>query len=137
MFKKYLSFAVLTLTCLFGSSLTARAQDSRSILVNVPFEFVAGPTVLPAGRYSVERVFLDSESVLVIHGYDNSVFLLPIVFDEVSAGQANVRFEQVGSKHVLTKVETPAGAYTIAIPRPMSNSVMVNSDGALSSADAN
>ena len=86
MFKKYLS-TVLTLTCLFGSSLTARAQDSRDIVVNVPFEFVAGTTVLPAGRYSVERVSHDSDSALVIHGYDNSVFLLPIVFDEVSGGR--------------------------------------------------
>jgi hypothetical protein len=136
MFKKYLS-AVLTLTCLFGSSLTARAQDSRGIVVNVPFEFVAGTTLLPAGRYSVERISHSSDLALVIHGYDNSVLLLPIVFDEVSQGQANVSFEQVGNMHFLKKVETPAGVYTIAISRPMIESVMVNRDGTLSPAGAN
>jgi hypothetical protein len=137
MFNKYLSVAVLTLSCLSGSSITARAQDCNSIVVNIPFEFVAGTNVLPAGRYSVERVSHDSDSALVIHGHDNSVFLLPIVFDEVSGGQTNVRFEQVGNKHFLRKVETPGGAYTIAISRRMTNAVMVNSDGTSSPAGAN
>jgi hypothetical protein len=136
MFKKCLS-AVLTLTCLCGSSLTARAQDSRDIVVNVPFEFVAGTTVLPAGRYSVERVSHDSDSAIVIRGYDNSAFLLPIVFDEVSQRQTNVSFEQVGDMHLLSKVETPAGTYTIAISRPMIRSVRVNRDGTVSPAGAN
>jgi hypothetical protein len=86
MFNRHLSVVVLTLTCLFGSSLLVR-QDSKSIVVNILFEFVAGTNVLPAGRYSVERVSHDSDSALVIHGYDNSVFLLPIVFDEVSGGR--------------------------------------------------
>src|ERR1700690_3318682 len=124
MFKKYLS-AVLTMTCVLGSGLTAHAQDSRSITVNVPFEFVAGTTVLPAGTYSVERSSPDSESALVIHSYGNSVFLLPVAFDGVSGERANLRFEQVGDKHFLSKIETPAGAYAIAISRPMTNSVMV------------
>jgi|ERR1700683_3892100 len=137
MFVKYLSVAVLTLTCLFGSSLTARAQDSNSVVVDIPFEFVAGTNVLPAGRYSIERVSRDSDSALVIHGYDNSVFVLPIVFDEVSGGQVEVGFEQVANEHFLRKVEMPAGAYTIAISRRMTNSVMVNSDGTSSSAGAN
>jgi hypothetical protein len=136
MFKQCLS-AVLTLTCLLGSSLTAHALDSRSIVVNVPFEFIAGTTVLPAGTYSVERTSTDSDSALVIKGYGNSVFLLPIVFDGITGGQASAGFEQVGNKHFLSKIETPAGAYTIAIPRPMTNSVMVRSDGTVSPAGAN
>ena len=135
--KKSYFIVVLTLTCLLGAALTAHAQDSRSIVVNVPFEFVAGARVLPAGRYSVEPIFRDSGSALVIHGYGNSVFLLPIVFDGVSGGQANVRFEQVGNEHFLSKIETPVGAYTIAISRPMTNSVMVKSDGSSSPAGAN
>jgi hypothetical protein len=135
--KKSYFIVVLTLTCLLGAALTAHAQDSRSIVVNVPFEFVAGARVLPAGRYSVEPIFRDSGSALVIHGYDNSVFLLPIVFDGLFDGQANVRFEQVGNKHFLSKIQTPAGAYTIVTPRPMAKSVMVNGDGTLSPAGAN
>src|ERR1700690_629512 len=128
MFKKYLT-AVLTMTCVLGSGLTAHAQDSRSITVNVPFEFIAGTTVLPAGTYSVERTSPDSDSALVIHSYGNSVFLLPVAFDGITSGHVSARFEQMGNKHFLSKIETPAGAYTIAISRPMTNSVMVKSDG--------
>jgi len=136
MFEKYFPVALLTLTCLFGSSLTARAQEYKSVVVNIPFEVVAGTNLLPAGRYSVERVSLDSDSALIIHGYDNSASLLPIVFDEVSGGQADVRFEQVGNKHFLREVGVPAGAYSIAISRRMTDSVMGNSDGTSSSAGA-
>lgn len=136
MFKQCVA-AVLTLTCLLSSSLTAHAQDSRSIVVKVPFEFIAGTTVLPAGTYSVERTSTDSDSALVIHGYGRSVFLLPTVFDGVISEQASAGFEQAGNKHFLSKIETPAGAYTIAISRPMTNSVMVKSDGSSSPAGAN
>jgi hypothetical protein len=134
--KSYLA-VVLTLTCVLGVVATAHAHDSRGIVVNVPFEFVAGARMLPAGTYSVERISPDSDSALVIRGYDNSVLLLPVAFDAVSGEPANVRFEQVGNKHFLKKVETPTGAYTIAISRRMANSVMVNSDGTLSPSGAN
>jgi hypothetical protein len=136
MFKKYLS-AVLALTCVLGFGLTAHAQDSRSIVVNVPFVFIAGTKVLPAGTYSVERTSTDSDSALVIHGYGNSVFLLPSVFDGITGEQASVEFEQVGNRRFLSKIETPAGAYTIAIPRRLTKSVMVNSDGSVSPGGAN
>ncbi len=134
--KSYLTVA-LTLACLLGVVMTAHAQDSRSIVVNVPFEFVAGSSLLPAGRYSIEPISRDSGSPLVLHGYDNGVFLLPIVFDGLFEGQASVRFEQVGNKHFLSKIQTPAGAYTIVTRRPMTDSVMVNIDGTLSPAGAN
>ena len=136
MFKQCLS-AVLTLTCLLGSSLTAQAQDSRSIVVNVPFEFIAGTTVLPAGTYSVERASPDSDPALFIHSYGNSVFVLPVAFDGITSGHVSARFEQVGNEHFLSRIETPAGAYTIAISRPMINSVMVKSDSTVSPAGAN
>jgi len=36
--KSYLT-AVLTLTCLLGLGISARAQDAEGVRVNVPFEF--------------------------------------------------------------------------------------------------
>jgi hypothetical protein len=76
---------------LLGLNITALAQDSRSIVVNVPFEVVAGAKVLPAGTYSVERISPDTNSALVIRGYGYSALLLPTVVDRVSSGQANVK----------------------------------------------
>jgi hypothetical protein len=39
--------AVLTLTCLLGLGISAHAQDARGVVVNIPFEFVAGGATLP------------------------------------------------------------------------------------------
>jgi hypothetical protein len=61
--------AVLTLTWLLGLGISARAQDTEGVRVNVPFEFVAGGTTLPAGTYTVGRVSLDEHSVIAISSY--------------------------------------------------------------------
>ena len=52
--KSYLTIA-LTLTVLFGAGLSAHAQDPDSVVVKVPFEFVAGASTLPAGTYTIGR----------------------------------------------------------------------------------
>jgi hypothetical protein len=90
--KSYL-VAVLALTCLLGIS-------------------------APAGTYHVGRASSDSRSGLMIQSYGNSaVYVLPIVFDGASAEQAKLDFEYIGNRYFLSDVETPAGIYTIALPR--------------------
>src|ERR1700680_1925614 len=115
--KSYLT-VVLTLTCLRGLGISARAQDADKIVVNVPFDFVAGGETLPAGPYSVSRVSPEVSRALVIRSYDNSVFLLPIFFDGgpafvngAPADHAELSFEHVGGKYFLSKVETLTGMY--------------------------
>ena len=134
--KSYLT-VVLTLTCLLGLGISARAQDEDKIAVNVPFEFVAGGETLPAGTYSVSRVSPGTTPALVIRGYDNSVFLLPIAFDGAPADHAELSFEHVGDKYFLSKVETLAGVYTIATPRAMTKVAQMKDDGSGSSSGAN
>ena len=51
--KKSSLSVVLTLTCLLGLGVGARAQDVNKIVSNVPFEFVAGGVTLPAGTYTL------------------------------------------------------------------------------------
>jgi hypothetical protein len=114
---------VLTLTCLFGLGISARAQNAGKIAVNVPFDFVAGGETLPAGTYSVSRVSPEADAALVVRSHDNSVFLFPMFFDEgpavvnrAPADHAELSFEHVGDKYFLSKVETPAGVYAIKTP---------------------
>ena len=64
--KKWYSPVVLTVTCLLGLGMSARAQDVDKVTVNVPFEFVAGGQTLPAGTYTVSRVSDQTSSPLVI-----------------------------------------------------------------------
>jgi hypothetical protein len=115
--KSYLT-VVLTLACLFGLGIKARAQDA-DVSVKVPFEFVAGGQILPAGKYTVSRVAADPHSGIAIRSYDNAVLLLPLVVDGTPTGQPKLSFEHVGDEYFLSKVETPAGDYTFGLPRAM------------------
>jgi len=106
------------MTCLLGLSISAKAQEASNVIVTVPFEFVvAGVKTMPAGTYSIGRVSHDTQPGLIIRSYDNSVLLLPIAVDEPSTEQARLAFEHVGGTYFLSKIETPAGVYTIAIRR--------------------
>ena len=123
--KSFLT-VVLTLTCLLGLGISARAQDEDKLVVNVPFDFVAGGETLPAGTYSVSRISPEANRTLVISSNNNSVFLLPMFFDDspvsvnqVSADHAELGFEHVGDKYFLSKVETLGGVYAIRTPRAM------------------
>ena len=53
--KSYLT-VVLTLTCLFGLGISARAQDASRVVATVPFDFVAGGETFPAGTLVVNIV---------------------------------------------------------------------------------
>jgi hypothetical protein len=139
--KRSFLTVVFTLTCLLGLGVSAHAQDVDRLVVNVPFDFVAGGETLPAGTYSVSRVSPEVNRALVIRSNDNSVFLLPMFFDgssdsvnEVSADRTELGFEHVGDKYFLTKVETLGGVYAFRTPRAMTQlaQIKVHSTGSSS-----
>jgi hypothetical protein len=134
--KSYLT-VVFTLTCLLGVGISARAQDTEGVRVNVPFEFVAGGTTLPAGTYSVGRLSGDAHSGIAIRGYGNSAFVLPMVVAGTPAEQPKLNFEHVGDKYLLSEIDTPAGVYTLALPRANVGLVQVKDQGTVSSSGAN
>jgi hypothetical protein len=90
--KSYLT-AVVILTYVLGLYGGARADDASRIVVNVPFDFVAGGETFPAVTYSVSRVSTETRSDLLIRSDDKSALLLPIVFDKVPAERAKLGFE--------------------------------------------
>ena len=118
--KSYLT-AVLMLTCLLGVGIGARAQDADGVVVSVPFEFVAGGAMLPAGEYRINRVNGITRQ-LSIRSYDKGeAFLIPITFDgiTVAAKEPTLSFEHVGGKYFLSKIKTLGGVYTMATPPEM------------------
>ena len=134
--KSYLT-AVLTLTCLLGVGISARAQDTEGVRVNVPFEFVAGGATLPAGTYTIGRLSVDASSGIAIRGYGNGALVLPIAVDETPSGRPKLSFEQIGGKHFLSEAETPGGIYTFALPRAMVALAQMKDQGTLSSGGTN
>jgi hypothetical protein len=124
--KRSFLTVVLTLTCLLGLGISARAQDIDKVAANVPFDFVAGGQTLPAGTYSVSRISPQVNRTLVMSSYDNSVFLLPTLFDGgtgsvngAANGYAQLSFEHVGGKYFLSTIQTPGGVYAFRTPRAM------------------
>jgi hypothetical protein len=116
--KQYLT-VLFILICVFGLGLGAHAQAQDTVVTNVPFDFVAGGQVLPAGTYRVSRVdSMSGSRELQIRSYDKpaSVFVIPTVFDDVQSDKVQVNFEHLGDKYFLSAIETPIGTYAIDIP---------------------
>jgi hypothetical protein len=134
--KQFLS-SVLTLSCLLGLGLGAQAEGNDKVVTNVPFEFSAGGTTLPAGIYTVDRVTTPSDSHLIIRNRENGAFLLPVTFDGASVKGAFFTFEHVGNKYFLSKVKTPAGVYTIGTPRALTTEAQKKATDSLSSSGTN
>ena len=116
--KQYLA-VLFTLICLSGLGLSARAQEQDTVVTNVPFDFVAGGKVLPAGKYRVMRVhpFTGSRE-LEIASYEThaSAFVIPRVFDDVQSDKVQLNFEHLEDTYFLSAIETPIGTYSIDIP---------------------
>ena len=116
--NKFYVVAFPTLTCLLGLGVKAHAQDAE-VSVTVPFEFVAGGQILPAGKYVVGRNSDDAHSGIVIRSNTNVALMLPIVVDGTPAYQPKLSFVHVGGEYFLSTVEAPQGVYTFRTPRAM------------------
>ena len=117
MMRKFYVVALLNIMCLLGLGVGAHAQDVDGVVVNVPFDFVAGGANLPAGEYRIDRVSTSVNRELVIHSYTNSgAFLLPLVFEGVPADQPALTFEHIGNRYFLSKIKTLGGVYSMKTP---------------------
>jgi hypothetical protein len=116
--KQYLAVVVI-LVCVLGLGLDASAQEDGTIVVAVPFDFLVSGNVLPAGTYTVGRVdFPTGLRELVISSYEThtSAVLVPSLFNGAQTGHAQLNFKHIGNTYFLSAVETPIGAYAIAVP---------------------
>ncbi|MGA8623104.1 MAG: hypothetical protein WB660_31830 [Candidatus Sulfotelmatobacter sp.] len=125
--------AVLTMTCLLGLGINAGAQDADKVTVTVPFAFVAGGTTLPAGEYTANRINPGVNRELAIRSFGQTgVFVIPMVFDNASAGQPKFTFDHIGGQYFLSTVETLEGVYTFGIPKAMVTLARVKDQGTVS-----
>jgi hypothetical protein len=116
----YLS--LLTLVVLSSPSATGAApqglESDDVVVAEIPFDFVAGEEVLPAGTYRVEVVPNDAEPALVTlqtaakgdrsnEMIFHSVPTAKVKVDDVDREQPRLVFSQVGGLNYLERVETP------------------------------
>ena len=101
--KKYTRILV-AIMFLLGLGVAANAEIQPVIAVDMPFEFVAGKTTLPAGAYVVKRISDQPFDVLMITSRDKgtSVFVNPTEMEGASTYKPNVSFHKVGDQHFLS-----------------------------------
>jgi hypothetical protein len=118
--KKY-TRSLVAIIFLLGLGVAANAEIQPVIAVTMPFEFVAGKTTLPAGKYIVKRISDQPFDVLLITSYDNgtSVFVNPIAMANASAYKPNVKFSTVGDQHYLSGIQTADYVYDFRVSRPV------------------
>ena len=91
-----------------GSPSSARAQETR-LVAHVPFAFVVGNSVLPAGDYVVKDESNDN-AVLGIASTDGKRFVNTLTIPaapENSMELSELVFDKVGSQYYLARVIAP------------------------------
>ena len=100
----------LLIASLFVALLTplaAWAQSEDHLKVDVPFQFLAGDTVFPAGIYKIEQVDFRAPDVVLIRGINNDseamVPALPAESSTVNA-KSSLDFNKVNGQEVLSRI---------------------------------
>jgi hypothetical protein len=102
------TLALIIAGIILGASQLASAQTAEQVVVNVPFAFTAGGRQLPAGRYTVRRVKLDSEAVIRIRSADGRASATVLTnAARGEAGPARLTFRQYGDAYFLSGVYAP------------------------------
>lgn len=105
---------LLVLSLMAGALGIAQAQSPDYLKVNVPFDFVAGNTQLPAGEYQLRRVNESEPSLLRMTNAKGDFALLSIMHTEgLATADTRFVFLNGGDTYVLTAVRTPRETYNL------------------------
>jgi len=96
------------LTALAVMSSTRVAQAQESLLVNIPFDFVAGNQTLPAGDYSVQASGPERTLILIDRKDPAASAIInsnAVVANEIQS-QSKLVFNRYGDRYFLSQVWT-------------------------------
>ena len=111
---------VLLLTLVSAGSASAESRDATTS--NIPFDFVVGNTIFPAGTYSISRAFDDPSGELLIRSKDGTkaTFFHPITAEASDfTGDVKLRFRHEGDQYFLMEVFGGLDTYTINSSRSL------------------
>ncbi len=98
------------LALLFTLAATSYAQSARRTVIHIPFDFVAGEKVLPAGAYRIEPVRRDSYTVWEVRsttGRAGTVVMTSALgggADAAAETEPRLVFQKYGEAYVLAQV---------------------------------
>jgi hypothetical protein len=117
--KRQITITLVSLLVVIGITAVASAQG-RSVVVKVPFAFVAGNTTLPAGEYVITRATRNSEKMLLIrsvNGRASAVIQTNAVERRAVSDSAELHFARYDDRYFLAQVWTPGSSAGRELPR--------------------
>lgn len=114
------AFAIVSLLVIAAVCTVASAQVSRTVVVNVPFDFVVGNERLPAGEYTVRPVSRNSEKTLLVRSLDGSA-AATVITNAVESGaatdKAKLNFTRYEDQYFLAQIWTPGSRAGREVPK--------------------
>ena len=128
--KKHFLKIMVPLFAFTALALTAKAQVSDQLNVNVPYEFVVGGKTMPAGTYRVSRISTSTEGELFLSSFENHTGVLVVAGEWADArtDAAGLIFEQVNGQHFLSKIETAEHVFTVPVSQSAVQQAMRNAN---------
>jgi len=116
---------VFTIPILFSlfvllASASAFAQGD-GVEAKIPFDFIAGKKLLPAGDYTIKRGIEDQRDLLLIRGVDNPQAVFIFAEDtraDETPNATDLVFNKVGDEYFLSQVWVAGQDIGREIPKP-------------------
>jgi hypothetical protein len=83
---------------------SANAQSSRTVISNVPFEFVVGDSTLPAGEYRIARALGNALTIQKADANDSASRLTNEIRPRKDKQHARLVFHRYGERYFLAEV---------------------------------
>ena len=111
------AFVIFGLLLTLAASETLASQSRGRLVVQIPFDFVAGQERLPAGLYIISRISRDSGKALLIRSADGRASVTVLTNSAEADGQdPQVSFKRYGDRYFLALVSTPGSEEARAVP---------------------
>ena len=88
---------------------TVSAQSERIGVINIPFNFIIGQKILPAGEYTIRPNQTDSKTVWLVQGNDTQAgafFLTIPVLARETQEKTRLVFHKYGDQYFLSQIWT-------------------------------
>ena len=103
------NFTMLSLVLML-TAVSVCAQSESSKVTNIPFSFIVGQEIFPAGEYTLEPNRKDSHNVWLIQrrdGRTNALFTTMPVRSSETQEEAKLIFHRYGDQYFLSQIWTP------------------------------
>ena len=115
--KRTFVMTSLLLLSLMVAAQVVQAQEA--LVVNIPFEFVAGQATLPAGEYRVEKLEKGSAVVLIHRAQPGASFMVMTLPAQANAPHSDSKlvFNRYGNRYFLSQYWTAGSSRGRLLPK--------------------